>query len=308
MSVLGHAGIIIQGITGREARMVAGHMLAYGTPLVAGVTPGKGGETVAGVTVFDTVNAAISDSEAEIDTSLISVPPFAVLAAGREALEAGIGRLVIATEGVPRHDIVQLLAEAEGHGCVVIGPNSVGAITPRAWRKIGAIGGDRPGRAFVAGQVGIASRSGGMTSEIGLTLRRAGLGVSTAISVGGDELVGLPPAPACRILQCDPETRVICVFGEPGTAFEEELASDIASGDIGVPVVALISGLFTETLPEGTAFGHAAAIIAGDTGRPSTKRRMLSDAGAYVVNTLDELAETVRTLLGAGTTTSATPG
>lgn len=298
MSVLGTGGVIIQGITGREARMVAEHTLAYGTPLVAGVTPGKAGESVAGVPVFNSVADALAGADMATDTSLISVPPFAVLAAGREALKAGIRMLVIATEGVPRHDIVRLLSEAILQDAVVIGPNSVGAITPGSRRKIGAIGGDRPERAFVPGNVGIISRSGGMTAEIGLTLRRAGLGVSTAISVGGDELIGLPPEQAAILLQSDPGTRVICLFGEPGTPFEEQLAQAMTTGDVTLPVVALIAGAFTETLPEGTAFGHAAAIISGDSGRPATKRRALAEASGHVVDTLDELAEMVTALLG----------
>lgn len=277
--------------------MVAEHMVAYHTPLVAGVTPGKAGESVAGVPVFNSVADALMCVNTEIDTSLISVPPFAVLVAGREALAAGVMRLVIATEGVPRHDVARLLAEAAERESIVIGPNSVGAITPGSRRKIGAIGGDRPERAFVPGNVGIISRSGGMTAEIGLTLRRAGLGVSTAISVGGDDLIGLPPAKAAVLLQADSGTRVICLFGEPGTSFEEGLAHAMAAGDVTMPVVALIAGAFTETLPEGTAFGHAAAIIAGDSGRPSAKRRELTDAGGHVVETLDELAEIAAALL-----------
>lgn len=280
--------------------MVAEHTIAYGTPLVAGVTPGKEGEFVAGVPVFNSVADAMSGVETAIDTSLISVPPFAVLAAGREALAAGVRRLVIATEGVPRHDMVRLLAEASAQETVVIGPNSVGAITPTTRRKIGAIGGDRPERAFVPGNAGIISRSGGMTAEIGLTLRRAGLGVSTAISVGGDDLIGLPPKKAALLLQSDPDTHVICLFGEPGTLFEEELAQAMLAGHVTVPIVALIAGAFTERLPEGTAFGHAAAIIAGDSGRPSTKRRDLTDAGGHVVETLDELAEIVTAFLKDG--------
>ncbi len=302
MSVLGTGGVIIQGITGREARMVAEHSVTYGTPLVAGVTPGKEGESVAGVPVFNSVTDAMGGIETEIDTSLISVPPFAVLAAGREALRAGIRRLVVATEGVPRHDMVKLLAEARAQDVAVIGPNSVGAITPSTCRKIGAIGGDRPERAFVPGHVGIISRSGGMTAEIGLTLRRAGLGVSTAISVGGDDLIGLPPEKAALLLQSDPCTHIICLFGEPGTPFEEELAQAMLAGHVTVPVVALIAGAFTETLPEGTAFGHAAAIIAGSSGRPSIKRRVLADAGGHVVDTLDELAGIVTALLKDGYT------
>jgi succinyl-CoA synthetase alpha subunit len=277
--------------------MVARHMVEYGSPLVAGVTPGKQGECVAGVPVYDSVPRALEDSEAVIDTTLVSVPPLAVLTAGREALAAGLRRLVIATENVPRHDVVRLLAEARDVGAEVIGPNSVGAITPSKRRKIGAIGGSSPERAFVPGNIGIVSRSGGMTSEVGLTLRRAGLGVSTAISIGGDELIGMPTAAAVALLQVDEATDVVCVFGEPGTTFEEDLAEAIALGSITVPVVALIAGLFTEALPEGTAFGHAAAIIADGAGKPSVKRRLLAESGAEVVSTLDELVVAVRSLL-----------
>ena len=299
MTVSSKQGIVIQGITGREARMVAGHMVAYGSPLVAGVTPGKGGQQVAGVPVFDSVTQAVASVPSPIDTSLVSVPPFAVLDAGIEALEAGIRSLVIATEGVPRHDVARLLASASDAGATVIGPNSVGVITPRLQRKVGAIGGDNPDRAFVPGEVGIVSRSGGMTSEIGLTLRLAGMGVSTAISIGGDETVGTPTLKAVELLQVESETRVVCVFGEPGTTFEEDLARAIQNGRVTVPVVALISGLFSERLPEGTAFGHAAAIISEGSGRPSEKRRLLAESGAQVVTTLQELADVVIGILDA---------
>jgi len=293
----GSRGIIIQGITGREARMVAGHMLDYGSPLVAGVTPGRGGQQVAGVPVFDNVAQAVASATTAIDTTLISVPPFAVLDAGIEALEAGIGTIVIATEGVPRHDVVRLLAHAGDDGAIVVGPNSVGVITPRLRRKIGAIGGENPDRAFVPGQVGVASRSGGMTSEIGLTIRLAGHGVSTAISIGGDEIVGTPTLHAVELLQMDTETRVVCVFGEPGTTFEEDLAQGMSTGRVAVPVVALVSGLFGEHLPEGTAFGHAAAIISDGSGRPSEKQRVLAESGAVVVDTLADMAEAVVDIL-----------
>jgi succinyl-CoA synthetase alpha subunit len=271
--------------------MVAGHMVAYGSPLIAGVTPGKGGQQVAGVQVFDSVAQAVASSPSEIDTSLVSVPPFAVLEAVTEAVEAGIRMLVIATEGVPRHDVARLLATASDARATVIGPNSVGVITPRLHRKVGAIGGDNPDRAFVPGHIGIVSRSGGMTSEIGLTLRLAGAGVSTAISIGGDETVGTPTLRAVELLELDAGTRVVCVFGEPGTTFEEDLAQAIQDRRVTIPVVALISGLFSERLPEGTAFGHAAAIINEGSGKPSVKRRLLAESGAQVVATLEEMAD-----------------
>ena len=300
MGIAGEMGILIQGITGREARMVAEHTVTYGSPLVAGVTPGKAGEIVAGAPVFNSVADALTETAAAIDTSLISVPPAAVLAAGLEALDAGLRHIVIATENVPRHDVARLLAAAGKRDATLVGPNSVGVISPAAKRKVGAIGGENPERAFMPGNVGIISRSGGMTSEIGLTLRLSGIGVSTAVSIGGDELVGTPTSGAVAWLQSDVNTRVVCVFGEPGTEFEEELARDIASGLTTVPVVALIAGLFSETLPEGTAFGHAAAMIAGGSGRPSVKRSLLADAGATVVDTLDELAAEVASILAKG--------
>ncbi|HUG14229.1 MAG TPA: CoA-binding protein [Thermomicrobiales bacterium] len=290
---------MIQGITGREGRMTAEHMLAYGTCVVAGVTPGKGGESVHGVPVFDTVLDAVAALGAgSIGVSVVIVPPLATLQAVADVVQQAGCDVVIATEGAPRHDVLRLLAIARDAGVAVVGPNSVGVIQPGRRRKLGAIGGDRPDRAFVPGSIGVVSRSGGMTSEIGLTLKLAGLGVSAAISVGGDDAIGLPPASAARLLQAVTGTRAICYFGEPGTAFEEDLASAIAGGSLTVPVVALVAGTFTESLPEGTAFGHAAAIIRRGSGRPSDKRRMLAEAGAIVVESLDDMASAVAGLVG----------
>lgn len=299
MTLFGDSGVMIQGITGREGRMTAEHMLSYGTPVVAGVTPGKGGQSVCGVPVFDSVSDAIAScGPGRIGVSVVIVPPLATLRAVSDAVRSAGCDIVIATEGVPRHDALRMLVIARQAGVTVVGPNSVGVIEPGQRRKLGAIGGDRPERAFVPGAVGIISRSGGMTSEIGLTLRMAGLGVSGAISVGGDELIGLPPARAARVLQDLPETRAICYFGEPGTHFEEELAAEIESGSIQVPVIALVAGTFTESLPEGTAFGHAAAIIQRGSGRPTDKRRRLADAGAIVVSSLDDMAVAVTGVAG----------
>jgi succinyl-CoA synthetase alpha subunit len=300
MPLFGDSGVLMQGITGREGRMTAAHMLAYGTPILAGVTPGKGGETVHGIPVFDSVTEAVAAvSPAQIGVSVIIVPPLAVLDAATDAIQSASCDLVIATENVPRHDALAILSLARSANVDVVGPNSVGVIQPAAHRKLGAIGGDRPERAFVPGHVGVVSRSGGMTAEIGLTLKRAGLGVSAAVSVGGDDLIGLPPAVAVQRLQEIAGTRAICYFGEPGTPFEENLAVAITEGLISVPLVALVAGSFTETLPEGTAFGHAAAIIRSDTGRPSRKRQLLRDAGAIVVHSLYEMSSVVCGILAA---------
>jgi succinyl-CoA synthetase alpha subunit len=300
MSLLGDTGVMILGITGREGRMTASHMLGYGTHVVAGVTPGKGGELVADVPVFHSVEEAMSTIGDTIGVSVVIVPPLATRDAVLDVLKHTSGDIVIATEGVPRHDSLEMLAAARDRRVDVVGPNSTGVIVPSKARKLGAIGGDRPQRAFVAGGIGVISRSGGMTSELALTIKQAGYGVSAAISVGGDEMIGLPPVEAAQRLQQLPETRAICYFGEPGTTHEERLAEAIADGRISIPVIALVAGSFTEHLPEGTAFGHAAAIIKSGVGRPSDKRRTLSEAGAVVVDSLDELSEAVCACMGSG--------
>jgi succinyl-CoA synthetase alpha subunit len=281
--------LLVQGITGREARMVTRHMLDYGTQIVSGVTPGRSGQLVEDVPVFDTVKQAVLETSPT--ASFISVPPAATLDAVAEAIAGGIPLIVIATEGIPQHDVLRMLELADENGTVIIGPNSVGVIRPVDSVKIGAIGGENPERAFVPGRIGVVSRSGGMTAEIGLTLRLAGHGVSTAISVGGDALIGSTPATLLAEFQRDRETDAVILFGEPGTRFEEDVAHRIASDEFTKPLIALIAGEFTESLPEGTAFGHAAAIIEGDSGRPSTKRAVLQEAGARVAGSLDQIAE-----------------
>jgi succinyl-CoA synthetase alpha subunit len=281
--------VIVQGITGREAGMVVAQMSAYGTRVVAGVTPGKEGAQVDGVPVFDTVAAARAGTGgAPFDVSIVYVPPFAALDAVSEAVEAGIGLLLVVTENIPLHDAIRLHALARDAGASVIGPNSVGLIVPSRRIKLGAIGGDRPDRAFVPGRVGVISRSGGLTAEVGLQLRRRGLGVSTAVSIGGDALIGLEPADVAGALGDDDETEVIVYVGEPGTSMEERLADAIASGEITKPVVALILGEFMEDFPQGTVFGHAGAVIEKSQGSPLEKKRRLERAGAMVVESLDE--------------------
>jgi succinyl-CoA synthetase alpha subunit len=300
MTLLGASGVLVQGITGREGRMTVAHMVAYGTRVVAGVTPGKGGERVGDIPVFDGVADALEVFGEGIGVSVVIVPPLAVRNAVVEALAHARLDIVVATEGIPRHDSLYMLAAARDAGVDVVGPNSTGVVIPAQRRKLGAIGGDRPERAFVPGKVGVISRSGGMTSELALTIKQAGFGVSAAISVGGDEMIGLPPAIAAQRLQELPETQVICYFGEPGTTYEEDLAASVAAGTVSVPLIALVAGSFTESLPEGTAFGHAAAIIRRGTGRPTDKRRILRDAGAIVIESLDELSEALHDALGSG--------
>jgi succinyl-CoA synthetase alpha subunit len=290
----GRPCVVVQGATGREASMVVAHMNAYGTRVAAGVTPGKAGAEIDGTPVFDTV-AAAADAVGAIDASIVYVPPLATLDAVAEAVEAGVPLLLVVTENVPLHHSMRLLDRARGGGTTVIGPNSVGVISPRARLKLGAIGGDRPERAFVPGRVGVISRSGGLTAEVGLQLKRAGLGVSTAVSIGGDAMIGTSPADLLRRFREDGETEAVIYVGEPGTRLEQELADELAA-DGRLPVVALVLGQFMEEFPQGTVFGHAGAVIERDRGGPSEKKRRLAEAGAHVAESFDDLVPLVRDL------------
>ncbi|MDN5346892.1 MAG: succinyl-CoA synthetase alpha subunit [Clostridia bacterium] len=296
MGILIDAGtrILIQGITGREASMVTRHMLDYGTPVAAGVTPGKGGTEVHGVPVYDTVRQACR--EHEINAALIYVPPAFVYDAVLEAVANGINLIVIITENIPQHDVMKLLAATKKAGARVIGPNTTGIINPRARMKMGAIGGDNVERCFVPGCVGVISRSGGMTAETAHMVKRAGLGVSTAIAIGGDPMIGSPPRELLELFEQDPETQAVVMFGEPGTTFEEDVAELLAAKGFTKPLIAYIAGRFTEDMPEGTVFGHAGAIIEGGKGKPSTKMRLLREAGAYVAERYDDIVDYLKQL------------
>jgi succinyl-CoA synthetase alpha subunit len=287
--------VVVQGITGREASMVVKHMNAYGTRVTAGVTPGKEGAVVDGVSVFDTIDAARAGTGGEdFDVAVVYVPPLAALDAVAEAAEAAIAVIVVVTENTPLHDSIRLHTLARESGARVIGPNSVGLITPARRLKLGAIGGENPDRAFVAGRVGVISRSGGLTAEVGLQLRRHGLGVSTAVSIGGDALIGLEPADVATSMSADDQTDVIVYVGEPGTLLEERLAEAIAGGRVTKPVVALILGEFMEEFPQGMVFGHAGAVIEQDHGSPREKKRHLNRVGARVVESLDDAIREVK--------------
>lgn len=296
MSILAdvRSRVLVVGITGREASMVTKHMLDYGTEIMAGVSPGKGGETVHGVRVYDTVKQACSEKGP--NTALIYVPPASVLDAVLETIDNGIKFMVIITENIPAHDMVKVLFAAEEAGARIIGPNTVGLINPKEKVKLGAIGGDNPDRCFVPGPVGVISRSGGMTAETSCMVKRAGLGVSTAVGVGGDSLIGTTPKDLLALFQDDPETKAVVTFSEPGTSFEEDMAEFVAAGGFTRPLICYVAGRFTENLPEGTVFGHAGSIIEGGKGKPSDKMRLLRDAGAIVVERYDEIIDRLQSL------------
>ena len=301
-----HSRIVVQGITGREASMVTKHTLAYGARIAAGVTPGKGGQEVHGIPVYDTLKAACAAHE--LDTSVIYVPPAFVSDAIAEAVGNGIKLILIPTENVPQKDAVKCLALARRAGVRVIGPNSVGMINPADRVKLGAIGGDNVERCFVPGPVGVISRSGGMTAEVSWMVKRAGYGVSTSVSIGGDALIGSTIKDLLPLFEADPETRAVVIFSEPGTSQEEEAADFILQGGFRKPLIAYIAGRFTEDMPEGTVFGHAASIISGNYGRPSLKAAYLKKAGAHVLENFDDLIPTLRQVLGSPSAVAGSAG
>jgi succinyl-CoA synthetase alpha subunit len=279
--------VLVQGITGREARMVVGHMLAYGTRVVAGVTPGRGGQVVGTVPVYDTVAQAVHAHG--MTTSVISVPPANALSAVIEALDSGLRQLVLVTERVPRYDALKAVAAAQAAGAMLVGPNCTGLIVPHRRLKLGPIGGDQAERLFPPGQVAILSRSGGMTTECAWMVSRAGLGVSIAVSVGGDPCIGTPPATLLAQLEHDPTTRAVVLWGEPGTRYEQQVADLVQAGGFTKPIVAHVAGHFVEDAPPGAVFGHAAALIDGDSSRPSVKVARLRAAGIHIAERLDDL-------------------
>ncbi|WEL19939.1 succinate--CoA ligase subunit alpha [Candidatus Nanohalococcus occultus] len=278
--------VLVQGITGREASEKVPEMLEYGTEVLAGVTPGKGGKEVAGVPVYDSVAQAM-DENPGINTSLIYVPPFAAKDAAFEAIENDIELLNIITERIPVKDTWKILRKAEKNNVTVVGPTSVGIMTPEEC-KLGPIGGNQPGKAYDKGKVGIISKSGGMTTETAWTIKQAGYGVSTAVAIGGDILAGTTFADALKEFEEDEETEVVVMYGELGGTYEQEAAELIENGNFTKPLVAFIAGEFTENLPSRN-YGHAGAIIRGDSGKPSVKKKKLRDAGAYVVDKHHEI-------------------
>jgi succinyl-CoA synthetase alpha subunit len=288
--------VIVQGITGPTARADTERCLRSGTKIVAGVSPGRGGEDVHGVPVYDTVQAALRKHPA--NAAAIYVPPQAARDAVAEALQAGLKLLLVTAEYVPIHDVLYIIAAARAAGARLVGCNTNGIISPGKSR-IGGIGGINPDEIYPRGFVGICSRSGGMSAEIALTLMAAGLGVSTCVSMGGDSVTGLRMVDYATMFEYDPETQAIIVFGEPGTTNEEELAEAVAAGIITKPVVALIVGSFQERYPLGISFGHAAALISKPDESASAKRTVLARAGIHVCDVLDGIPDTIRSALAS---------
>ena len=288
-----NARLIGQGITGGEGSRALPRMLSYGTKIVAGVTPGKGGQEVEGVPIFNSIKEALA-IVGEVDGSVQFVPPQFALGAVKEAIEAGIKWILIGAEKVPAKDEAIIYELAKQNSVSIIGPSSVGLVNPKRGLRIGLIAAADTDRAYIPGNVAIISKSGSMTAEIGVHLKNNGLGVSWAVGIGGDIIPGTDFADFLLELEDDSETKASVIFGELGGSFEERIAELVKEGKIKKPVVAFIAGDFTQSLPSEVQFGHAGAIIEGKKGLPSEKRRALKEAGVEVAETIDDIARLVK--------------
>jgi len=304
MSILvnGETRVIIQGITGREGVVRARLMKEYGTKLVAGVTPGRSGQDVGGVPVYDSV-AQTQEQHGPVDASVIFVPAALVKNAALEAIEAGIKLLVIVPDRVPIHDVLEIAARAAEKGARFVGPNTLGLVSP-GQAVLGMIGGraERAREWFRPGNVGVSSRSGGMTSAISYYLTRAGIGQSTIVHVGGDAIVGLSHPEVMELFERDPGTRAVVMFGEIGTTQEERVADLIERGVFTKPLIAYIGG---KAAKSGTRFSHAGAIVEGSRGSYETKVKRLREAGARVVEAISDIPKAAAEFIGTASGGSA---
>lgn len=288
MSILVNAStrVCIQGITGRIGRVQSRYMREAGTHVVAGVTPGKGGLTVDGVPVFESVVAAQRDQK--IDATVLFVPPAAAETAVDDALEAGVKLIVLVTEGVPVHSTMRLRARARAAGARLLGPTTPGIITP-GQAKLGIM----PAQLFRPGPVGVISRSGTLSYEIAGLLSHAGVGQSTVIGMGADPVVGTDLTELLELFAADPVTRAVTMIGEVG-GNQEELAAGLIAAGYAKPVIAYIAG---RTVPAGVRMGHAGAIVQGGSGDAAGKIRALEQAGARTASRPLEVVRLVREAL-----------
>ena len=296
MSILIDAAtrVLVQGITGSQARFDTEWCLRYGTRIVAGVTPGRSGEDVNGILVYDTVARALAERPA--DASIIYAPAPMVKPAVLEALDGGLKLVVVTAEFVPLHDVVHIVAAARAADATLVGCNTNGVISP-GQSKLGGVGGTDPAALYDPGRIGVCSRSGGMTVEISLALRAGGYGISTSVAMGGDLVTGTTMGEYLLRFESDPDTDAVVIFGEPGTANEEEVAALMRERRISKPVVALIAGVFQEAYPPGMSFGHAAAMIGAADESTSAKRAVLAAAGAHLAASLEDIPALLRRAL-----------
>jgi succinyl-CoA synthetase alpha subunit len=287
--------VIVQGITGRDGAARAKFMAEYGTKVLAGVTPGRGGSQVNGVPVYNTVAEAVKN-HGPIDATLLFVPAPQLKAAVYEAIDAGIKYVGASAERVPLHDNMEIQAYARRHGVRLMGPGSMGVLTPGK-AVLGWVGANKEyaTEIFKPGPVGVMSRSGGQTGTVVWVLTSNGLGISSAVHMGTEPIVGTAFPELLPLFEADPETRACVLFGEIGTVAEEEAAEVIKEGRFTKPLVAYIAG---RALPSGMRFSHASAIIERGRGTAESKVKALREAGATVVDTPQEIPVAVKKLLG----------
>ena len=309
MSILVDADttFIVQGITGREAVNLTRECLDYGegAKIVGGVTPGRLGREVHGVPVFDTVKQAVEHHGGPIDGSVVTVPPAFTKDAVFEAIENGIKLIVIVTERIPRRDVAQMVELANLRGARIIGPNCLGIIVPDVI-KMGGIGGPAKdaAKAYSPGPIGVISRSGGMTTEMSSTLTAAGLGQSTAVSIGGDAIIGSTYAELMPLFEADEQTEGIVIYTEPGGRMEAELSRWVTENSSRLPIVAFMAGRFMDEMP-GMSFGHAGTIVEGKEDTATEKIARLEAAGIAVAQEIAGIPEMVMQRLAAPTGSAA---
>jgi succinyl-CoA synthetase alpha subunit len=279
--------IIVQGFTGSEGTFHAGQMIEYGTNVVGGVTPGKGGQTHLDKPVFNTVSEAVAKVGA--DTSLIFVPPAFAADAIMEAADAGIKVIITITEGIPVADMVKVYDYIKDRDCRLVGPNCPGVITPEE-AKVGIM----PGFVFKKGAVGIVSKSGTLTYEAADQVVREGLGITTAIGIGGDPIIGTTTREALELLIADDETKAVVMIGEIGGQLEAEAANWYKASGSTKPVVGFIAG---ETAPAGRTMGHAGAIVGGSDDTAQAKKKIMRECGIHVVDSPADIGKRVSEVL-----------
>lgn len=290
MSVLvnKNSKIIVQGFTGSEGTFHASQMIEYGTNVVGGVTPGKGGSTHLDRPVFNTVKDAVDQAGA--DTSIIFVPPAFAADAIMEAADAGIKVIIAITEGIPVADMIKAYNFVKGKDCRLVGPNCPGVITPEE-AKVGIM----PGFVFKKGNVGIVSKSGTLTYEAADQVVKQGMGITTAIGIGGDPIIGTTTKEAVELLMNDPETECIIMIGEIGGQLEADAAKWIKADGNRKPVIGFIAG---ETAPKGRTMGHAGAIVGGSDDTAEAKKRIMRECGIHVVDSPAEIGKKVKEIMG----------
>ena len=290
MSVLvnKNSKIIVQGFTGSEGTFHATQMIEYGTNVVGGVTPGKGGSTHLDRPVFNTVNDAVTQAGA--DTSIIFVPPAFAADAIMEAADAGIKVIICITEGIPVADMIKAYSYVKDRDCTLIGPNCPGVITPEE-AKVGIM----PGFVFKKGNVGIVSKSGTLTYEAADQVVKQGMGITTAIGIGGDPIIGTTTKEAVELLMNDPETHCIVMIGEIGGQLEADAAKWVKADGNRKPVVGFIAG---ETAPKGRTMGHAGTIVGGADDTAEAKKRIMRENGIHVVDSPAEIGKKVKEVMG----------